>query len=287
MVDEDPAPAAVQAVLHDRLMQLQQVSGLPVVFGGTTRHTAGGQQLVISRLTGTIGDSLRGLAVHHGRGLGGAVVERGVPCRVNDYASTAGITHDYDDIVVHQERLTSMFALPVKVDGAVRGVLYGAVRDTQPIGDVALRNAGVVAAHLARDIAALDPRPRPAPVRPNPARPKPARPVPEHPRSALDELAVVIRSTSDPRLREQLTRIHRELTGSAAPAPEPPPASVLAPREIDALRLVAVGASNAQIAEQLGLSPETVKTYLRSAMRKLDVHNRSAAVHAARTARLL
>lgn len=282
MIDEDTAPTAVDAVLHDRLVQLQQVSGLPVVFGGTTRNAAGGPQLVISRLTGTIGDSLRGLVVHHGRGLGGAVVERGVPCRVNDYASTAGITHDYDDIVVHQERLTSMFALPVKVGGAVRGVLYGAVRDTQPIGDVALRNAGVVAAHLARDLAALGPAPRPTP-----ARPVPARPVPVHRRSALDELAVVIRSTSDPRLREQLTRIHRELTGSDAPAPEAPPASVLAPREIDALRLVEVGSSNAQIAEQLGLSPETVKTYLRSASRKLGVHNRSAAVHAARTARLL
>lgn len=277
MIDEDTAPTAVDAVLNDRLLQLQQVSGLPVVFGGTTRHTASGPQLVISRLAGTIGDSLRGLAVHHGRGLGGAVVERGVPCRVNDYASTAGITHDYDDIVVHQERLTSMFALPVKVDGAVRGVLYGAVRDTRPIGDVALRNAAVVAAHLARDIATLRPRPGPTP----------ARPVPESPRSALDELAAVIRATSDPRLRDQLTRIHRELAGPTSPAPEAPPVSVLAPREIDALRLVEVGSSNAQIAEQLGLSPETVKTYLRSAMRKLGVHNRSAAVHAARTGRLL
>lgn len=277
MIDDDTAPAAVDAVLHDRLVQLQQVSGLPVVFGGAIRETADGPQLDISRTTGTIGDSLRGLAVQHGRGLGGAVVERGVPCRVNDYASTTGITHEYDPIIVTQERLTSMIALPVTVGGSVRCVLYGAVRGTQPIGDVAVRNAGVIAAHLARDIAALEP----------PRRPAPARPVPERPRSALDELASVIRSTSDPRLREQLTRIHRELAGPTPPEPDAPPLSVLAPREIDALRLVAVGSSNAQIAERLGLSPETVKTYRRSAMRKLGVHNRSAAVHAARTARLL
>jgi DNA-binding CsgD family transcriptional regulator len=61
----------------------------------------------------------------------------------------------------------------------------------------------------------------------------------------------------------------------------------LAPRELDALRLVAVGASNVEIAAQLGLSPETVKAYLRTAMRKLDVHNRTAAVHAARLAGIL
>jgi LuxR family transcriptional regulator, regulator of acetate metabolism len=35
------------------------------------------------------------------------------------------------------------------------------------------------------------------------------------------------------------------------------------------------------------LSPETVKAYLRNAMRKLDVRNRTAAVHAARLAGVL
>ncbi|HJQ47041.1 MAG TPA: helix-turn-helix transcriptional regulator [Amycolatopsis sp.] len=59
---------------------------------------------------------------------------------------------------------------------------------------------------------------------------------------------------------------------------------MLASREIDALRRVAVGASNVEIAARLGLSPETVKAYLRTAMRKLDVHNRTAAAHAAREA---
>ncbi|MHA6779787.1 LuxR C-terminal-related transcriptional regulator [Pseudonocardia saturnea] len=35
------------------------------------------------------------------------------------------------------------------------------------------------------------------------------------------------------------------------------------------------------------MSAQTVKAYLRTAMRKLDVHNRTAAVHAARVAGLL
>lgn len=280
MTEEDAASAAVEAVVHRRLLQLQQVSGLPVVFGGTTRGTPHGQQLVISRLLGTMTDSLRGLAVHQGRGLGGAVVARGVPCRVNDYASTTAITHDYDRIVVDQERLTSIMALPVTVEGCVRGVLYAAVRDTQPIGDSALRNAGVVAAHLGRDLAAL--RPPRAPARAVPSRGTPAAP----PSAALDDLAHLIRTTTDPALRDRLARIHRDLGGGTA-AVEAATGSPLAPREIDTLRLVAVGASNVEIARQLGLSPQTVKTYLRTAMRKLDVHNRTAAVHAARTARIL
>jgi LuxR family transcriptional regulator, regulator of acetate metabolism len=45
-----------------------------------------------------------------------------------------------------------------------------------------------------------------------------------------------------------------------------------------ALRLVAVGAGNREIAARLGPSPETVEAYLRSASRRLGVHNRTAAV---------
>jgi hypothetical protein len=58
-----------------------------------------------------------------------------VPLRVNDYATTTAITHEYDSMVVHTERLTSVCAVPVVIDGDVRSVLYGAVRDRRPIGD--------------------------------------------------------------------------------------------------------------------------------------------------------
>ena len=45
--------------------------------------------------------------------------------------------------------------------------------------------------------------------------------------------------------------------------------------------------TNAMVAERLGLRPETVKAYLRSAMRKLGAHTRGEAVSAARRAGLL
>lgn len=54
-------------------------------------------------------------------------------------------------------------------------------------------------------------------------------------------------------------------------------------REVETLRLVARGSTNKDIAESLHVSENTVKTYLRRALEKLDCHSRSqAAVLAAR-----
>ncbi|WP_262281805.1 response regulator transcription factor [Micromonospora sp. MA102] len=61
----------------------------------------------------------------------------------------------------------------------------------------------------------------------------------------------------------------------------------LSPRETDVLACVALGCTNADVAGQLGLRPETVKSYLRSAMRKLGAHTRLEVVVAARRAGLL
>jgi LuxR family transcriptional regulator, regulator of acetate metabolism len=281
VVNDDAVDDVIDNLLPERLAQLQRSSGLPVVFGGAVRATDEGQRLVLSTLSGTLGDSLAGLAVRPGAGLGGTVITRGVPCRVNDYASTAAITHDYDAMVVHDEKLTSIFAFPVKVRGDVRGVFYGAVRDTPPIGDSALRSAGVVAARLEKDLETML---RPAD---QPDLQRPRRDMSLRSRTALNDLAMIIRTTDDPKLHERLVRIHRELGGEAPPPAPATTVAALAPRELEALRLVAVGASNVEIAAQLDLSPQTVKAYLRTAMRKLDVRNRTAAVHAARSAGML
>lgn len=51
----------------------------------------------------------------------------------------------------------------------------------------------------------------------------------------------------------------------------------LTPREVEVLRLLAQGLSNAQIAGQLVVSPLTVHTHLGSIYSKLGVTSRSAA----------
>jgi DNA-binding CsgD family transcriptional regulator len=61
---------------------------------------------------------------------------------------------------------------------------------------------------------------------------------------------------------------------------------VLAPsltgREEQVLRLVAAGLSNRQIAEQLGLRPQTVKNHVRRVFEKTDVHSRLELIGALR-----
>jgi DNA-binding NarL/FixJ family response regulator len=54
----------------------------------------------------------------------------------------------------------------------------------------------------------------------------------------------------------------------------------LSGREIEVLRLVSRGEPNKRIARHMGLTENTVKTYLRRAYKKLDCHTRSAAAAA-------
>jgi DNA-binding NarL/FixJ family response regulator len=57
----------------------------------------------------------------------------------------------------------------------------------------------------------------------------------------------------------------------------PPGLEHLTPRQIEVLRLVARGMTNAEIAEALFLSRRTVHAHLRSIFHKLNVGHRSAA----------
>ena len=78
MDDGDGVGAAIDRLLPERLRRLQRLSGMPVVFGGMTRRAPAGRQLLLTRLVGTRGKSLQGLAVESGHGL--AARRAGVLC---------------------------------------------------------------------------------------------------------------------------------------------------------------------------------------------------------------
>ena len=73
--------------------------------------------------------------------------------------------------------------------------------------------------------------------------------------------------------RESAPSAHVELEQMRAPAG----LEHLTPRQIEVLRLVARGMTNAEIAEVLFLSRRTVHAHLRSIFHKLEVGHRSAA----------
>jgi ATP/maltotriose-dependent transcriptional regulator MalT len=75
-------------------------------------------------------------------------------------------------------------------------------------------------------------------------------------------------------------------TGADLPAPEPliEPLSI---RELDVLRLMALGNSNAEIAEKLVITMNTTKKHVTHIFGKLDATNRSTAVNRARELRLV
>ncbi|WP_328463886.1 response regulator transcription factor [Streptomyces sp. NBC_00448] len=60
--------------------------------------------------------------------------------------------------------------------------------------------------------------------------------------------------------------------------PDGGPLGSLTPRELQALRLIATGRSNAEIAEELVISRETAKTYVSRILTKLDLRDRVQAV---------
>ncbi|MGW1955770.1 response regulator transcription factor [Streptomyces sp. NPDC001920] len=271
--------AAATVEIRGALARLRRTTGLPVAFGGLME--SGCRRMRISELNGTATESLSGLAVTAGHGLGGKAVALARPCAVTDYSRSRQISHEYDAAVA-REGLCSVVAVPVVVRRRVRGVLYGALRTAQPLGERTLAAAVAAARDVEQALVVRDEvrglldaaRPRQAPVEEGAAR--------EQVREAHAALRALAPRITDPALRSELLAACALLT-----AEQPASAVTLAPRELDVLACVAAGATNAVAAERLGLRAETVKGYLRSAMRKLGTRTRGEAVVAARRAGLL
>lgn len=270
------------------LAELRDATGLSLAFGGVVTDEG---QVRLDEFAGVTKGALRGVGLAYGQGLGGRVVAMRRPMAVNDYVASERISHHYDRVIT-AEGLRAMVAAPVVVSRTVRGVLYGAVRQAVPLGDRAVQAVADAARDLeqelavrdevARRLAWLSERASTAEQAPGPTEPQW-----ELVREAYADLRGLARQLTDSEARQQFDAACEKLATAGRPTPAVPGAQVLSPRELDVLACVAVGQSNADAAAELGITVETVKSYLRSAARKLESRSRLESVVAARRLGLL
>jgi DNA-binding NarL/FixJ family response regulator len=100
----------------------------------------------------------------------------------------------------------------------------------------------------------------------------------DSPERLVDAIRLV--ATGEALLAPEITRrlIDRFLAGAPPNAPKPPALAELTNRELEVLRHIARGLSNAEIAKALYVSEGTVKTHVARVLSKLDLRDRVQAV---------
>ena len=272
-------------VLARAVAELVRRTHFPVAFGGLER----GDAIHVTSIVGARTRSLEGLVVQASRGLGGRALVEKRPRLALDYRSSRSITHDYDRAVLG-EGISTLFAIPVLVGSRARGVIYCGSWAQAPVGDVTARPAFAVADELSAELRIREEVQRRLALAPAPAEASALAPAArEELRETYAELRSIAAGVDDLALRERLARLEQRLAALSQSDKEPPlDLDVrLSPREIDVLACAALGATNSEIATTLSLREGTVKSYLQSAMAKLDASTRHAAVAKARRAGLL
>lgn len=263
--------------------ELARRTNFPVAFGGLEHNGA----VHVSTVVGARTRSIEGLVVHAERGLGGrALVERR-PRLALDYRTARTITHDYDRAILG-EGIATLFAVPVLVRGDARGVLFCGSWAQAPLGEREARPAFDIAGELGTELRVRDEVDRrlASVTVGDEGMSAGAR---EEIRQSYAQLRSIAATVDDESVRRRLEELEGRL---AALSGDAPPTSEgagihLSRRELDVLACAAVGATNGEIAASLHLRETTVKSYLASAMSKLDASTRHAAVARARRVGLL
>lgn len=274
---------AIAGHVRRTIRELAQLDGMSMTLGGLVSPS--GDRLVLSELHKLRTQLFRGAVIRPGIGLGGVALRLRRPAAVQDYVGSTDITHHFDQAAM-ADQIRSAVALPVLVNGEPRAVIYGATRGDVTFGERTVATASVIAKRLAHDIEVEQE------VRRRFRRLQATAVEQEGGLSSREvaavnaELVAIAYEAGDEALRERLLRLSRQLR--CGPLAERPRAMVrLSERESEVLVQLAAGYTNAEIAQRLGIFPTTVKTHLKSTMRKLGARNRVETVAAARHAGLL
>lgn len=266
--DEDAIRAA--------LTSLKTATGIPVTMFATALPD---NRLQIGAWVGLRTPALQNLIIEAGCGVGGRVMNTRRPVGVSDYTRANVISHEYDS-VIQDEGLFSIVAVPVIVQREVRGVLYVGVHSPVRLGDKVIEEVTMTARSLEQDLAVNAAFRRADGGRSGAL--KSGRVMNgaewEQVRSTHSKLRMLANRVGDDDLRKEL----EELCDQMVTPVRVKQTTKLSARELDVLACVALGHTNVEAAEEMGIGAETVKSYLRSVMRKLGAHTRYEAVNAAR-----
>ncbi|HHU45088.1 MAG TPA: LuxR family transcriptional regulator [Actinomycetales bacterium] len=261
-------------VIKSSLVTLKNATGIPVTMYAEVMDNG---KMQISHWVGLRTPAMHNLVIDAGAGVGGRVMATRRPVGVSDYLRAKVITHEYDQNI-KDEGLHSLVAVPVIVNRLVRGVLYAGVHSSVRLGDKVLEEVTMTARCLEQDLAVAD-------ACRNMDRAgggKGGRVMNgaewEQVRSTHSKLRMLANRVDDEKLRQEL----EELCDQMVTPVRVKQTTKLSARELDVLACVALGHTNVEAAEEMGIGAETVKSYLRSVMRKLGAHTRYEAVNAAR-----
>lgn len=229
--------------------------------------------------SGQVTDDLRTISIRPDLGLGGKTWLSRRPAYVRDYGSSADITHEYDRQILG-ERITFLAVVPLVVRDDVRGLLYAGSRG-DGLSTSVLESLAGEARRVSTELEVRDEIDRRVQLARARDHAGPLTVEVQRLRDSFAELRAIARESSDPSTRSRMEAL---LARHGSPADG---AVELTSRQLDVVSLVAAGCGNAEIADRLGLSPETVKSYLRSARARLGARSRHEAVVAARRAGLL
>lgn len=265
--------------LGEILDEFRTVGQMSVGLGAPVRPDLSGMDL--TTMVGTRTNALLNESIRAGDGVGGKAMLTGRPESVNSYVAAQGITHAHDKHV-RIEGLETVAALPVMVDRVPRLVLYVADHRPVALGERWFGRFVPLVRRIAHDIAIEDEVRRRLERLRTPDEVAGGRLTRSDLLDIAQELAELAGAIDDLDLRARVERVRDRVTNGRSPAARAAAAGGLARREVEVLELVALGCNNRRVAENLGLSEGTVKSYLKNAMRKLNASNR---VHAVRLAR--
>lgn len=264
------------------LRKFARRGGFDVLLGGMVHD----EELTLTQFVGVQTDSLRGVRLRAGAGLGGAAMGARRAVMLRDYATAPEITHQFDRAVA-REGIRSVVAAPVIVTGDVRSVVYVASRTKMEFGDRFHAVLEGFSSYIARELAIRDEVDRRVAMLAVDAQ-APRADWADTVQYAHAELRSLARVIDSPEIVARVMALSQKLahadTHAAALGEHIRP---LTDREMDVLAHAALGCSNAEIASRLGLSLATVKKYMQNAMNKLGAGRRVEAVAIARKLRLI